>query len=556
MDVSEGFEPLAVNPDRFCEGISKIGYQPSAAIMDIVDNSVAAGATRIEIEIVLKEDATQTVTGGIEAFRIVDDGKGMDDAGVNSALQLGSEVVYAKNSLSKFGFGLKSAGFSLGRRIQVFSKRKEGLTRLKALDRDEIRDRGQYGVTTSPLPDFEAMRLDAFKSGTVVEITKPPMRQDSASKIKRELLLPLGVTYFHFLTRKKDPLKITLRIRSAVETVKPVDILFWDEAAKSFDPDTYDPRRPCQIYDDTMENPANPDGPPFRLRMACFPMAAMKGYAGYTPEEKAEIASYLVSRENSGFFFYRNGRLIRWGDRIAGSGRDDIGFRATVDFSTDHDELFHVDVSKQNLSIPEDMLKALAVQTRIPLSQAKQAFEACQKLLKDNQGQEGSEFNRRSETFEESDEAEDVTPPAPEEKKRRRETLDKKAREVPAEPVTKEAAVVADAAAEVFKRVRYSESIGSNNVAVAAFEKDNGTFVRINKNHAFYSLVLGHLQAAEPMRQSIEALLYAAAVAETKTVQNLTDIDAVDIERVLARFRSVFSSNLDAWVLDNQDLFG
>ena len=134
----DAFETLAINPDRFCGGISKIGYQPSAAIMDIVDNSIAAKASRVDIELVLGRDAIANTVGDIESFRIADDGDGMDDARINVALQIGSDVDYPANSLSKFGFGLKSAGFSLGRRIVVYSKHGGRCSAAKRLDRDVL----------------------------------------------------------------------------------------------------------------------------------------------------------------------------------------------------------------------------------------------------------------------------------------------------------------------------------------------------------------------------------------------------------------------------------
>ncbi len=128
-DHQATFEPLPIDADRLCEGISKIGYRPSAALMDISDNSVAAGAHELSVEMLLHPDANLSTKGGVAAFRVVDDGAGMLDDQVKSALQIGSSRDYPENSLSKFGLGLKSAGFSLGGRICVLSKRQGVLTR-------------------------------------------------------------------------------------------------------------------------------------------------------------------------------------------------------------------------------------------------------------------------------------------------------------------------------------------------------------------------------------------------------------------------------------------
>ena len=116
------FIQLPINADRICEAISKIGYNPCSAILDIVDNSVVAKANEIIVFLFIKEGSTINNTLNIEKIQIVDSGIGMTDSEIDNALQLGSNSNYDKNSLSKYGLGLKSAGFSLGNRIEVVSK--------------------------------------------------------------------------------------------------------------------------------------------------------------------------------------------------------------------------------------------------------------------------------------------------------------------------------------------------------------------------------------------------------------------------------------------------
>src|SRR5690606_1433212 len=105
----------------------------------------------------------------VVSITIIDDGIGMHETGVNTALDLGSDVSYNSGSLSKYGLGLKSAGFSLGRKIAVYSKKDNVVTPLKILDRDIIRERNVYGVVNEPL---EKDLLKDNSSGTVVKISK------------------------------------------------------------------------------------------------------------------------------------------------------------------------------------------------------------------------------------------------------------------------------------------------------------------------------------------------------------------------------------------------
>ncbi len=394
-NASDTFESLPIDADRLCEGISKIGYRPSAALMDIGDNSVTAGARNVRITLDLRPDASLGTKGGVLAFRIWDDGVGMTDEQVKKALQLGSQGEYPAHSLSKFGLGLKSAGFSLGDRISVLSKHDGLLSHLWTLDRDVIRERGVYGAFSEDPPAELAELLADVPSGTVIEITKVLPRQDSANRIRRELAERLGVTYYEFLAREVDPLKITLHYGNKTETIDAVDFLFLADAKSAFDPDDYDCKSPVRALTRELDNPLDPSGPKLKLEIAFFPQASMASFAAFSEAERSRIKEYKIGRGNHGFFFYRNGRLIVWGDHLAGVTRNDITFRARLSFTDAHDELLHVDVSKQHLMVPEEVEETLKTLARIPLSQASQASQLCTKLTREGVGVEGEEFNRR-----------------------------------------------------------------------------------------------------------------------------------------------------------------
>ena len=84
---------------RLTESLRDIGYDPQAAVADLVDNSIAAGATRIEI--VVDED------DGGPRIVIADDGCGMSANMVNEALRFGTRRTYGAADLGRYGLGLK-----------------------------------------------------------------------------------------------------------------------------------------------------------------------------------------------------------------------------------------------------------------------------------------------------------------------------------------------------------------------------------------------------------------------------------------------------------------
>jgi hypothetical protein len=564
MPNSDTFEQLPIDADRLCEGISKIGYKPSAALMDVTDNSVTAGAHNLLISLKLHPDASLSTKGGVAVFRILDDGVGMTDEQVKGALQIGSRADYPANSLSKFGLGLKAAGFSLGNRICVLSKKKGLLSKSWILDRDVIREYGAYGAYSENPPAELAAHLEGMISGTVVEITKPLPRQDSANRVRSELVQRLGVTYYAFLAREKEPLRITLQYGKKEELIEPVDFLFLTDALTTFDPDTYDCKTPVKVLDKELDNPLDPTGPKMRLEMAIFPQEKMASFAGFSEAERQRIKEYRIARGNDGYFFYRNGRLIVWGEHLAGVTRNDITFRARLSFTDAHDELLHVDVSKQHLMVPEEVEETLKTLGTIPLSQSRQASQMCTTLFREGVGIEGEEFNRRTEVFEEEDPDEAAGGPPPEVKRERREKLEEQSRATDGEGATEkppstepEGPVETAAGTEpVFERVRYSTTIIGSNVAVPGFDTDFESFVRINKNHPFYQLVLNAMPPADRHRQAIESLLFAAAVAENKTVQNTANVELEALQSIFDKYRRTLSQNLESWLMMNQDLFG
>ncbi|MFO1432246.1 MAG: ATP-binding protein [Candidatus Competibacteraceae bacterium] len=550
------FEKRNINADRICDGISRIGYRTHSAIEDIIDNSVAALATEIIIEVEVDPDSTLQEKNNITAIRITDNGIGMDDTRIATALDIGTIVEYPENSLSKYGLGLKSAGLSLGNCVSIFSKQNKKFTAKHILDRDLIRENGTYGVGIDEISKEEQDKLKKYKNGTVVEVTRIKIPHDSAATLERNLIQRLGVIYYDFLSRKNSPLKFMLRVKNKpYQIIIPLDILFLDSAQPSFDPDNYSGWQPCRVLDDsiTVLDPyKKPHTVP--IKATIFPKDEMKSFIGFDDEKKRKIKEYDVSGRNSGFFIYRNGRLIRWGDNLGLIQKDDRGFRCRIDISTEHDDILHVDVSKQNLLLSEDFLDQLSVKIRIPLSYSREAFTLCTKI-KDGGGPiEGSAANETliDLTEEDPDFGQAITP---QERKIRKKRLQQESKKKILEEEGEEQAREQPATTEEFRKIRYSDNIKSTDIYKAETHPDYGTFVRINRNHQFYQLVLSSLNEGDPVRMSLEAFIFTLALGENMTINELGVADYDVIKKVLDKFRRTVSYNLENWSAHNQDIF-
>jgi len=114
------------------EALRGLGYSTGAAIADIIDNSVAAGAKNVDVHFAWNGTDSRAC--------VIDDGQGMDDAELESAMTLGDKSPLderATGDLGRFGMGLKTASFSQCRRLTVSSIKGGSLSCLR-WDLDEL----------------------------------------------------------------------------------------------------------------------------------------------------------------------------------------------------------------------------------------------------------------------------------------------------------------------------------------------------------------------------------------------------------------------------------
>lgn len=137
--------------DRALESMRDSGFDLTAAAGEPIDNSVEANANVIRLETTF--DAKKKT---IEAIAFADDGDGIDPGILAHVLSMGYSSRYgARGGLGRFGVGLKLAGLSLGRRIDVYSLQR-GTNQIwhAYLDLQEISDGSQKVI--------EAVRVDSW----------------------------------------------------------------------------------------------------------------------------------------------------------------------------------------------------------------------------------------------------------------------------------------------------------------------------------------------------------------------------------------------------------
>jgi Histidine kinase-, DNA gyrase B-, and HSP90-like ATPase len=334
------------NPVRLIEGLRDTGYKFHTAIADLVDNSIAANATVVNIRILMDYHGAVTVW-------IVDNGCGMTKEGLISGMTYGSPVRPDPASLGKFGLGLKTASTAFCRRLSVISRASSDAPYLKAIwDLDHVADVQKWELLLSTPADHEIERLKPIAkdgSGTLVVWDKVDRLlktyQDAAGGHARNALdrqikqlhQHLSMVYQRFLDPrdKRTSRKLNLDLQgTAVEpwdpfAVKESDVVASDKV--------------------TVELNGKKSGT-FTVRAFVLPRKEE-----FSDPEAAEAAR--ISTQLQGIYVYRENRLIYGPDWLGMVSKEPHSNLLRVEFSFDHelDEAFHIDIKKSEIILNQDL---------------------------------------------------------------------------------------------------------------------------------------------------------------------------------------------------------
>ncbi|HVS91372.1 MAG TPA: ATP-binding protein [Mucilaginibacter sp.] len=154
-----------VNPNisNFISSLRDIGYSFEVAVADLIDNSITAQCSAINVYTVAKPSPI---------FCLLDNGNGMTSDELVEAMRLASKSpldARQRDDLGRFGLGLKTASFSQSRQLTVISK-KEGIISCRRWDLDFISTKNKWLLiepeTCQDTPLYE--NLKSLKSGTLV----------------------------------------------------------------------------------------------------------------------------------------------------------------------------------------------------------------------------------------------------------------------------------------------------------------------------------------------------------------------------------------------------
>lgn len=156
--------------------LRQAGYRSTAtAVAELVDNSLEAEATKIDIIAISKKVLVGIrTTEQVQKIAVLDNGDGMAFEILENCLSLGwGTRLHTREGLGRFGFGLKGASISQARRVEVYSWVKPNEVYKTYLDLDEIHSGNQQDLNeiekvTLPKEIISAYGSEISESGTLV----------------------------------------------------------------------------------------------------------------------------------------------------------------------------------------------------------------------------------------------------------------------------------------------------------------------------------------------------------------------------------------------------
>jgi Histidine kinase-, DNA gyrase B-, and HSP90-like ATPase len=331
---------------RTISSLRDIGYELPQAVADLVDNSIEAGATSIQVDLHF---------AGIDSWiRIADNGEGMDSSTLTESLRYGSARDYEDEDLGKFGFGLKAASTSQCRRVVVASRVAPVKARIeaRALDLAHIEKTNRWEILIVEPPDRPVQLTEPLQTstGTVVlweDLDRILDYKDPWGGWARRKLLEqadliaehLGMIFHRFLSGEARGPKVQIFVNGAA-------VEAWDPFCRSESGTTTLPEQDFRVASDN------------GLGIVHLRPFVLPDKAEFSDSAAWQHASGpLKWNRQQGLYIYRNERLIQWGgwSRIRTLDEHSKLARVALDFSPNLDTAFGINISKAIVKIPADL---------------------------------------------------------------------------------------------------------------------------------------------------------------------------------------------------------
>jgi hypothetical protein len=370
---------LPPNASQLIEGLRDTGYDFYAAIADIVDNSIDAGASKIEIRLEMEPD-------GVLALSIGDNGCGMSADELKVAMTYGA-IAERKNPkrLGHFGLGLKTASTAFCRRLCVLTRSLSSSACKAVWDLDHVAkvNRWELLFDDSLQPHEERLleecagrgpgtvvvwqRVDRLLGDYKSKDGKP--RRKALKQMCDGLATHLGMVYQRFLEPADK------RARDLVMSVNGTEVAPWDPFQES-NPESrmVSPNRPQPVE--------LQDGSVHSFTCRAFVLPNKHEYPN-TDQGREAYAASRTGNNTQGIYIYREDRLILAHDWLGMRSKEPHLSLLRVDFSFGHelDAFFRVDIKKSRIELERELYDWLERFLTAPAREAESRYRLGERVI-------------------------------------------------------------------------------------------------------------------------------------------------------------------------------
>lgn len=322
-----------------------IGYIMESAIADIIDNSISAQASQIDV-------LTPPNSNSLTCY-ICDNGTGMDILELDNAMTFGGRdyIEHRKtNDLGRYGLGLKTASLSQCRRFSVVTKKSDKGIIGGCWDLDIVKMHNEWKYLV--LSEYDCIKIlektpvQNYESGTIVLWENFDRLQDSSKgKMFDEFSKQLAKTQDHlelvfhrYLNGDNELKKVTIRCNG--RKLEPNDPFLRNQNPAVVEP---------------IEIPIENERIVVIPHKLVHPTKISRETAN-----RLEVKGTLLNTQ--GFYVYRNKRLLIWGTWFGLAHKVDKTklCRIQIDIPNSLDHLWSLDIKKSSAMPPAFLKEQLA----------------------------------------------------------------------------------------------------------------------------------------------------------------------------------------------------
>jgi uncharacterized tellurite resistance protein B-like protein len=358
---------------RLIKSLRDMGYDFASAVADLIDNSIAAQATLVAIDVEFDGDDSWV--------RIADNGIGMSVSELKEAMRYGAERDYDADDLGKFGLGLKTASMSQCQRLSVASRVNPRRAEIAAFcwDLDHIEKTNRWEILSlenehlgpairKPLRDTLGTVVLWQKLDRVLGYKHPygEMARKRILLMCREVEAHVGMVFHRFLGGEVSGKRLKILING--NPVQP-----WDPYCRK---ELNTQRLSPVTLKVEQENERG------QIEIEPFVLPHQEQFSSLSAFVRASGPAKWNRQQ--GFYIYRANRLIQsggWSNLRTIDEHTKLA-RVALSFSPNLDEAFKINVAKMRVQLPAQLRDKIQEATAPTIKLARETYSQSGKKSK------------------------------------------------------------------------------------------------------------------------------------------------------------------------------